>query len=151
MVWRFLENYMNFMIIRRFIMYFADFRDKFCVFWRLFCFTGSNGYWRNPFYLSTFIITIGYSFVGKNHFFVEKYDKNGKNWNYFSYFFSFFLFFAKFLCVLWLAYCFLSIWIPYWLKGFFLWIYMFFEISKNSVTFSSFSVKVVFKSFFFII
>ena len=28
--------------------------------------------------------TIGYSFVGKNHF-VEKYDKkNGESWNYFS-------------------------------------------------------------------
>ena len=31
------------------------------------------------------MITIGYSFVGKNHFFVEKYDKkNDENWNYFS-------------------------------------------------------------------
>ena len=31
-VWRFLEIHMNFMIIRRFLMYFADFRAKFCVF-----------------------------------------------------------------------------------------------------------------------
>ena len=29
---------MNFMIIRRFLMYFADFRANFCVFLRLFCF-----------------------------------------------------------------------------------------------------------------
>ena len=31
-VWRFLEIDMNFMIIRRFLMYFADFRANFCVF-----------------------------------------------------------------------------------------------------------------------
>ena len=31
------------------------------------------------------MITIFYNFVGKYHFFVEKYDKkNGENWNYFS-------------------------------------------------------------------
>ena len=31
------------------------------------------------------MITIGYSFVGNNHFFVVKYNKkNGENWNYFS-------------------------------------------------------------------
>ena len=71
-VWRFLEIHMSFMIIRRFLMYFADFRANFCVFWRLFCLTGSNGYWRNLFYLSNFMIIIGYSFVGKNLFFVEK-------------------------------------------------------------------------------
>ena len=58
-------------------MYFADFRAN------LFCFTGSNGYWRNHFYLSKFMITIGYSFVGKN-LFVRNMAKNGENWNYFS-------------------------------------------------------------------
>ena len=30
------------------------------------------------------MITIGNSFVGQNHFFVEKYEKNCENWNYFS-------------------------------------------------------------------
>ena len=35
---------MNFMIIRRFLMYFADFRANFCGFLRLFRFTGSNEY-----------------------------------------------------------------------------------------------------------
>ena len=85
-LWRFLEIHVNFMIIRRFLMYFADFWANFCVFWRLFCFTGSNGHWRNPFYLSKFMITIGYSFVDKNHFFVEKYDKKLRNFCSFSFF-----------------------------------------------------------------
>ena len=151
MVWRFLEIHMNFMIIRRFSMYFADFRANFCVFWRLFCFTGSNGYWRNPFYLRKFLKTIGYSFVGENHFFVEKYDKKmakiGTIFLNFLQFFVFLLFLAKFLCLLWLAYCFASIWITYWLKEVFLWIYMFFEILKNLVTFSSFQWKLFLRAF----
>ena len=35
---------MNFMIIRRFLMYFADFRAHFCVFLTIIFFTGLNGY-----------------------------------------------------------------------------------------------------------
>ena len=35
---------MNFMIIRRFLMYFADFRANFCVFLTIIFFTGSIGY-----------------------------------------------------------------------------------------------------------
>ena len=50
------------------------------------------------------MITIGYSFVGKNHFFVEKYDKKmatiGTIFLNFLQFFVFFLFLAKFLCLL---------------------------------------------------
>ena len=30
------------------------------------------------------MISIGYSFMGKNHFFVEKYNKSDENWNHFS-------------------------------------------------------------------
>ena len=74
------------------------------------------------------MITIGYSFVGKNHFFVGKYDKKWRKLElFFLIFFAvfvFFLFLAKFLSLLWLAYCFASIWIPYWPLGIFLWIYM---------------------------
>ena len=51
------------------------------------------------------MITIGYSFVGKTHFFVEKYDfllkKMAKMGTIFLNFFAvFFLFLAKFLCLL---------------------------------------------------
>ena len=50
------------------------------------------------------MITIGYSFVGKNYFFVEKYDKEWRNLELylliFFAFFSFFLFLAKFLYLL---------------------------------------------------
>ena len=50
------------------------------------------------------MITIGYSFVGKNHFFVAKYDKKMAKigtifLNFFLQFFVF-LFLAKFLCLL---------------------------------------------------
>ena len=77
-------------------MYFADFRAIFCVFSRLFCFfCGSNGYWRHPFCLSKFMITIRYSFVGKNHFFVEKYDKK---WRKLELFFVIFCRFSFFFC-----------------------------------------------------
>ena len=33
------------------------------------------GYWKDNFYLSKLSITVGYSFVDMNHFFVEKNDK----------------------------------------------------------------------------
>ena len=92
-------------------------------------------------------------FCGQESFFCwEIWQKNGENCNYFSEFFAFFhfLFLAKSLCLLWLAYCFPSIWIPYWLKGIFLWIYMFSEILKSLVTFSSFSVKLFLRAFFII-
>ena len=57
-------------------MYFADFRANFRVFLTIIFFNWLKWmYWRNPFYLSEFMITIGYSFVGKNHFFVDRYDK----------------------------------------------------------------------------
>ena len=49
------------------------------------------------------MITIGYSFVGKNHCFVEKYDKKmAKIGNIFLNFLQFFvfLFLAKLLCLL---------------------------------------------------
>ena len=78
-VWRFLQIILNFMLIRRFFMYFADFRATFAFFWRLFCFTGSNVYWRDLFYLSKFLITISRSLCIWIIFFVEKYDKNSKN------------------------------------------------------------------------
>ena len=130
LLWRFLETHVNFMIIRRFLMYFADFRANFCVFfWRFFCFAGSNGYWRNALYLRIFMITIGYSFVGKNHFLLRNMTKKWRKLELFFLiflqFFVFVLFLAKFLCLLWLAFCFVGIWITYWLRGIFLWIYMF--------------------------
>ena len=50
------------------------------------------------------MITIVYSFVGKNHFFVEKYDKKmakiGTIFLNFFQFFVFFLFLSKFLFLL---------------------------------------------------
>ena len=50
------------------------------------------------------MITIGYRFVVKNHFFVEKYDKKWRNLELFFLIFCsfsfFFLFLAKFLCLL---------------------------------------------------
>ena len=43
------------------------------------------------------MITIGYSFVGKNHFFVEKYDKKmAKIGTIFLIFFAVFRFFSVF-------------------------------------------------------
>ena len=46
------------------------------------------------------MITIGYSFVGKNHFVVENNDKKmAKDGTIFRFSF-FFLFLAKFLCLL---------------------------------------------------
>ena len=57
---------------------------KECGFCSYPCFAGRAALFY-PFYLNNIMIAIGYSFVGKNHFFVEKYDKkNGENWNYFS-------------------------------------------------------------------
>ena len=98
-VWRFLEIHVNFMIIQWFLMYLADFRANFCVFFlRIFCFTGSNGYWRNPFYLSNILITIGCSFVGENHFFVwEIWQKRAKIGTIFLNFLQFFDFFRFFV------------------------------------------------------
>ena len=40
--------------------------------------------------------TIGYSFVGKNHFLLRNMTKNGENWNCFSEFFL--QFFVLFFC-----------------------------------------------------
>ena len=74
---------MNFMIIRRFLIYFADFRANF--FDDYFVLLAQIGIEKNPFYLSNFMIRIGYRFLGKNHFFCwEMWQKNGENWNYFS-------------------------------------------------------------------
>ena len=101
----------------------------FAFFWRFFCFTGSNGSWKKPLYLSIFIININYSFLGRNLFLLrnmtKKWRQLERSFLIFCSFSFFFLFSAKLLCLLWLAYCFVSIWIPYWLKGIFLWIYMF--------------------------
>ena len=65
-------------------MYFADFRANFCVFLTIILFYWLKWVLKNPFYLSNFMITIGYSFVGKNHFLLRNMTKNGENWNYFS-------------------------------------------------------------------
>ena len=49
------------------------------------------------------MIAIGYSFVGKNYFFVEKYDKKMAKIGtiFLNFFFRiFFQFYAKFLCLL---------------------------------------------------
>ena len=84
-------------------MYFADFRANFCVFLTIL-FLGLKWVLKKPLLLSIFMITIGYSFVGKNHFFVEKYDKKmakiGTLFLNFCSFSCFFLFLAKFLCLL---------------------------------------------------
>ena len=53
-------------------MCFADFRANFYVFLTIVLFCWLKWVLRNPFYLSKLMITIGYSFVGKNHFFVER-------------------------------------------------------------------------------
>ena len=42
------------------------------------------------------MIRIGYSFVGKNHFFVEKYDKKMRNLELFFLIFCSFSFFSVF-------------------------------------------------------
>ena len=110
---------MNFMLIRMFFMYFADFWaifTIFTIFFLLFCFTASNGYWKDPYYLSNFKLTRGYSFGRYEAFFVEKYDGKRQNWNYFLIFCSFSVFICsldKFLSLLWLAYCLASIRIPH--------------------------------------
>ena len=44
--------------------------------------------------MNNFMITIGYSFVGKNHFLLRNTTKNGENWNFFLNFF--FVFFSVF-------------------------------------------------------
>ena len=53
-VWRFLETYMNFMLIGGFSCILLIFGLIFAIFWLLFCFTASNGYWKKPYYLSNF-------------------------------------------------------------------------------------------------
>ena len=66
----------------------------FCVFWTIILFYWLKWVLKKPFYLSNVMI-IGYSFVGKNQFFVEKYDKKmAKIGTIFLNFCSFFLFFA---------------------------------------------------------
>ena len=80
---------MNFMIIRRFLIYFADFRANFCVFLTIILF-----YWlKNHFYMSNIMITIGYNFMGKNHFLLrnttKKWRKLELSFCSFSFFFCF--------------------------------------------------------------
>ena len=75
---------MNFMLIRRFFMYFADFRTNFCVFLRLFCFTGLNGYLKKTLSLEQILDNNWVQFCGYESFFVEKYSKNCENPNYCS-------------------------------------------------------------------
>ena len=82
---------MNFMIIRRFLMYFADFRANFCVFLTIILF-----YWlKNHFYMSNIMITIGYNFMGKNHFLLRNTTKKmAKIGTIFLKFLKFFVFFC---------------------------------------------------------
>ena len=91
---------MNSMLIGRFFMCFADFRANFCVFDDFFCFTVSNGYRRNPFYLSKFMrlhfVTVSWVRI---IFLLRIMTKNGENWNYLQ-FFVFFCFLNKFLSLL---------------------------------------------------
>ena len=99
------------------------------------------------------MITIGNSFVGRNHFFVEKYDKKmakiGTIFLNFLLSFSFCFVFSKFslpimICLLFFEYLDTQL-----AEGNFSFDLYVFEILKNLVTFSSFSLKVVFKSYFF--
>ena len=152
-VWRFLEIHMNFMISRRFLMYFADFRAIFCVFFDDYfvllaqmSIKETPSTWEDLWKQLVTVLWVRIIFLLRNM--TKKLRKLEIFFLIFCSFSFFFLFLAKFRCLLWLGYCFESIWIPYWLKAIFLCIYMFFEILKNLVTFSSFSVKVVFKSFF---
>ena len=58
-------------------MNFADFRANFCVFFfdNYFVLLAEMGIEETPSTWAKLMITIVYNFVGKNHFFVEKYDK----------------------------------------------------------------------------
>ena len=78
-------------------MYFADFRANFCFFLTVILFYWLKWVLKKPFYLSNIMILIGYSFVGKNHFFVEKYDKKmAKIGTIFPNFLQFFVLFSVF-------------------------------------------------------
>ena len=94
--WQWFEDFWQFMrvfmLFRRFFVYFADFQANFSVFLKIFCFTGSNGYWKDPLYLTKFFNNNCLQFCGYEPFFWEIFQK----WNYFLNFlffcnFSFFL------------------------------------------------------------
>ena len=152
MVWRFLEIHMNFMIIRSFLMYFADFRANFCVFLTIILFYWLKWVLKKPLLLEKYYGNNWLQFCGQESFFVEKYDKKmakiGTNFLNFCIFSFFFLFLAKSLCLLWLAYCFAEHLDTLLAEGnFSLDLYVFWNI-KILVTFSSFSVKLFLRVFF---
>ena len=145
--------YMNFMLIRMFFMYFADFWANFYDFF-YYCFVllPQMGTEKTPITWAVFSkhgVTV---LLILSTFLLRNMTKNGDKWKYFWNFFAvfrFFLFFRQvFFDLLWLAYCFASIWIPYWLKSFCLGLYSF-VILRNKLTFSCFLVKVVCESLFF--
>ena len=127
--WKVSELYLNFMLIRRYFMYFADFWANF---WEILTFVLFYCLkWvmkRPPFYLNNFSLTKGLQYFGSKAFCcAEKLLKMAKIETIFLKFLLFFDFLrssGKFLSLLWLAYCFAKISLPYCLKGNFLWIYV---------------------------
>ena len=80
-------------------MNFADFRANFCVFLTIVLFYWLKWVLKKPLLLEQIYdnITIGYSFVCKNLFFVKKYDKKMANiGTIFLIFLQFFVYFSVF-------------------------------------------------------
>ena len=75
------------MLIRRFFINFADF-------WASF--KDQQLLEQLLFYLSNFYVTVGYTFVDLNYFFLRNMTKNGGHRDYFSQFFAVFRLFSVF-------------------------------------------------------
>ena len=84
-VWRFLEIYMNFMLIRWFFIYFADFWANFCDFLNFVLFYCLKWALKRTLLLEQFLVYKWLQFCGyEAHFLLRIMTKNGENWNYFS-------------------------------------------------------------------
>ena len=76
---------MNFMIIRRFLMYFAYFRANFCVFFTIILFYGLKWVLRKPLLLEQFYDNNWLQFLWvRITFLLRNMTKKAENWNCFS-------------------------------------------------------------------
>ena len=118
--WKFIEFYANSEVFQVLLIFGL-------IFWRFVLFYCLKSVLKRPLWLENFLDNKWLQFCGYEAFFCwEIWQKMAKIETTFLNFFvvRFFpVFLDKFLGLIWLADCFASIWIPYWLKGFF-WIYV---------------------------
>ena len=87
---------MNFMLIRRFFMYFADFRANFCGFMTIVLFYWLEWVLKRPLLLAQILDNKWLQFFGYESFFVDKCDKKWLKLELFLLIFCSFVFFSVF-------------------------------------------------------